>query len=94
MGVVVTYRPGMDARTAAFLRQQPGEPRIICDGPGCGARRTIYTTRGSPAQWFRKQQAPPGWKLTRTEHPDGTVQRVDLCPRCKPQVSSKGESGS
>lgn len=79
----MTYRPGMDARTAAFLRQQPGDPRIICDGPGCGLVRAINRTTALPPAWFLDGKAPPGWKLKRTRIEDGTVERVDLCPKCK-----------
>jgi hypothetical protein len=79
----VTYRFGMDARTAALLRMEPGEPRVICDGEGCGLARPVNRTRGLPPAWFVKHKAPPGWSLQRTELPDGSITRVDLCPRCK-----------
>lgn len=81
----MTYRPGMDRRTAAFLRMEPGHPRVICDGDGCGAVKEGITSRGLPPAWLLDRRAPPGWKLTRTEHPDGRIERVDVCPRCKPQ---------
>jgi hypothetical protein len=76
----MSYRAGMDVRTARFLRQEPGEPRIVCDG--CGLVRNITTGSKAPPAWFLDGKAPPGWRRSR---PDGLLGglRQDWCPTCK-----------
>lgn len=72
----MSYRPGMDVRTAHVLGMEAGDPRIICDG--CGLVNRVSRPHGVPFAWFMNGKAPPGWRLLR----NGDVRR-DFCPRCK-----------
>ncbi len=71
-GFVVLYD---DGRVAAILGEEPGGPRITCDG--CGLVLNIRQDRPPPA-WFLDGKAAPGWKRTRR---DDTLD--DRFPRCK-----------
>jgi len=76
----MTYRAGISPTLALTMGWDACEPHIVCDG--CGAVRGIGTKTSWVAQWFLNNRPAPGWSLERTEHEDGRVTRVDLCPRC------------
>jgi len=74
----VSYRAGISGTTAAFLRMEPTEPCIVCDG--CGLRRTVYSKRGDVARWFLARKPAPGWELVKQAD---TRDCLDYCPECK-----------
>jgi hypothetical protein len=75
----VTYRCGIDTRTATVLGLEPDRPRIICDQ--CGIKHGVENVRGLLAGWFMNNRAPPGWTLRIWS--DG--KRQDFCGRCLPK---------
>jgi hypothetical protein len=86
----MSYQAGIGPSLATQLGIVPRGPHIFCDG--CGVIRSIETKTSYAAQWFLKGRHAPGWSLVRTENEDGSVTRVDLCPKCKAAKSGGMEA--
>lgn len=71
----MTYHAGIGPRLAGG---NGTAPHVTCDG--CAAIAVGETKEGLPKAWLRKNTAPPGWKLVRTEEP---FSRKDWCKACK-----------
>ncbi len=53
-------------------------PYITCDSYECGAYVVID---GLPPKWFMDRKPPPRWSGSRVENANGSVTRLDYCPR-------------
>lgn len=69
----MSYRAGIGQGIMGFGRET--QPRIVCDGEGCGASHPVETAVGAPARWFLARKGPPMWR-------GDSAGGIDYCPEC------------